>query len=348
MDTYGLEASKKASWLSMNAKVKQTRILIHQYGTKVPSNFTAYSQLGLSSSSSSNTYKSVLNGENTRPPDRQMSDGQQIQLLFLCAMEPGTESTLFTSPLPNLEDDKEYHGTLPWNKLIDSTGFPQQTSNTSKEEILMSERKRCSFWGINSYEFDDDSGTVIFPANGSLFQTSVNGIVGFKEISSQFSSLNATMCPSDPSLIAYYAQYNMWIFDANTNFQTKLTDLSEADKASGHSAGLPSYIMQEEFNRYTGFWWCPVADSDQSQYLLLERVDESQVQEVKITSHEGVSEDHRFPKTGETNATSELKLIKVDRDTLSHTVFDLTFDLHEYFPWYEYLVRADWTPDGKR
>ena len=26
----------------------------------------------------------------------------------------------------------------------------------------------------------------------------------------------------------------------------------------GLLAGWPSYITQEEFNRYNGFWWCPV------------------------------------------------------------------------------------------
>lgn len=24
------------------------------------------------------------------------------------------------------------------------------------------------------------------------------------------------------------------------------------------SAGVPSYVTQEEFNRYTGFWWQPL------------------------------------------------------------------------------------------
>lgn len=27
------------------------------------------------------------------------------------------------------------------------------------------------------------------------------------------------------------------------------------------SSGLPSFIIQEEFDRYTGFWWQPVDSS---------------------------------------------------------------------------------------
>lgn len=26
------------------------------------------------------------------------------------------------------------------------------------------------------------------------------------------------------------------------------------------SAGVPSYVMQEEFSRYQGFWWQPESD----------------------------------------------------------------------------------------
>ena len=28
------------------------------------------------------------------------------------------------------------------------------------------------------------------------------------------------------------------------------------------SAGMPSYVMQEEFSRYQGFWWQPVSSGE--------------------------------------------------------------------------------------
>lgn len=31
------------------------------------------------------------------------------------------------------------------------------------------------------------------------------------------------------------------------------------------SAGLPSYIIQEEFNRFEGFWWQPVSSHENSE-----------------------------------------------------------------------------------
>jgi len=35
------------------------------------------------------------------------------------------------------------------------------------------------------------------------------------------------------------------------------------------SAGIPSYVTQEEFNRYTGYWWQPVPDPLGIWHLLL-------------------------------------------------------------------------------
>lgn len=41
----------------------------------------------------------------------------------------------------------------------------------------------------------------------------------------------------------------------------------------GVIAGWPSYITQEEFNRYNGFWWCPVKSNSGADYILYEEVD---------------------------------------------------------------------------
>jgi hypothetical protein len=60
----------------------------------------------------------------------------------------------------------ECNNALPWDKLIDPTGFPQQTVTTSKEEQLMNERKRCNPWGISGYQLCPKTGRVIFQVNG--------------------------------------------------------------------------------------------------------------------------------------------------------------------------------------
>ena len=96
-------------WLTMKAKVKETRRLISQYGAKVPSSFTLWPG---SAAAAGITTSNGFNGA-------RHSTQQPLQLLFLCVEEPCSERTLFSVTIPT----DEFHGSLPWTKLIDSTGF---------------------------------------------------------------------------------------------------------------------------------------------------------------------------------------------------------------------------------
>ena len=59
----------------------------------------------------------------------------------------------------------------------------------------------------------------------------------------------------DASLVSFVRNNNMWLLDVRTNQQIQLTN---ANNANGAMCGVAEYIMQEEFHRYTGYWWAPV------------------------------------------------------------------------------------------
>lgn len=145
-------------------------------------------------------------------------------------------------------------------------------------------------------------------------------------------------------------------------------------------AGVPSYVMQEEFSRYQGYWWQPKSQSQSliiiiitiCFFLLLyifslssshtdgvfrivyEEVDESDVCLFTFPSSQSVGgeyEEYRFPRAGTPNAKSKLKLVQfVLSESLQITevcVKDLQYPLAYSFPWLEYIVRVGWTPDSK-
>ena len=122
------------------------------------------------------------------------------------------------------------------------------------------------------------------------------------------------------------------------------------------SAGLPSYVMQEEFNRFTGFFWRPVHDSDTSTYTILyEEVDESMVELLKFVCPYGPPgdvEEFRFPRAGCTNAKSILRTVSFQLDGEDRIVAtrggELKVPLESQFELLEYIVRMGWTPDGQR
>ncbi|CAG0900196.1 unnamed protein product [Darwinula stevensoni] len=128
-------------------------------------------------------------------------------------------------------------------------------------------------------------------------------------------------------------------------------------------AGLPSYVIQEEFHRYDGYWWRPTMTNDGVCHILYEEVDETGVETYKIgsgMSPEETTEEQRFPRAGSRNARFALKVLRFHlpfgngkaeedeerEDDVNVDVDVLTGSLELLFPWAEYLIDANWTPDG--
>lgn len=77
------------------------------------------------------------------------------------------------------------------------------------------------------------------------------------------------ICPTNPDLLVWISAGNIFLhFGGRT--------LGATACEPGILAGDPSYIMQEEFDRYIGMWWQPVRYGD-AYYLLFEETDERQV-----------------------------------------------------------------------
>lgn len=340
MDTFSGDKevhNNETLWLQMKAKVKETRSQVFRHGGRVPTSFTLWPYAGnVNGGGGSHHHNGSNNGTASNP----------VQILFLCMEEPITENTLFSVNIHSEGSGGDY--SMPWTKMVDPTGFPQQAITASKEEQLMNERKRCYPWGINSYQLCPKSGRVIFQTNGSLYLTSCSSGGSFREIQpNSLVRLNPIMSPNRPDLIAYYSSTgNICLHNCASNQDLQLTQLSEEDvTVKGIVAGYPSYITQEEFNRYIGYWWCPVLEDDR-HFLLYEEVDASQVDVVSLIAHDDFHEKQRFPRAGGINTRSHLKLI--DFKVAPEADVNLwSFNIYDHFPWCEYVVRMDWTPDGK-
>lgn len=263
------------------------------------------------------------------------------------------------------------HTTPPqWNSLLEA-GFQSLSTSVSKEEQLMWERKKVSTWGITSYDIHLPSGRIIFPAGGSLYYCVDNansqGSVFPYEIQTKTvgARLNATMCPHNPDLVAFVNNGDLWLVNLETRQEERLTYCHNAgaERVSEDplSAGLPSYVMQEEFSRYSGFWWRPETSTSKqarSYSLLYEELDEKAVEIVRILGFSTNSsdtkpdvEEFRYPRADSPNPNSTLKIINftigLNKEILDCCHFELGTSLKTLFPWFEYLVRVGWTPDGQ-
>ncbi|KAG1668796.1 Dipeptidyl peptidase 8 [Nymphon striatum] len=278
---------------------------------------------------------------------------------------------------------------FPFVLLQPSFQMIHQVTNYTREELLLRERKRQATWGISSYELDTTSGRLIFPACGSLFTCIDDGknepyFPNELKTAITGTRLNNQMCPHNPDLVSFVRNNDLWIQHCFSGVEIQLTFTHRGfDNLSQDplSAGVPSYIIQEEFNRYSGHWWQPKSNSDgtslaihscrticvdyesiiifevgDSKYvyrILYEEVDDSEVDVLQFSfpSETGSIESFRFPRTGTPNSKSTLKLAQFNCNAVGEitdvSLYTLEESIESLHPWVEYIVRVGWTPEGK-
>ena len=118
---------------------------------------------------------------------------------------------------------------------------------------------------------------------------------------------------------------NLWIQDLSTKLEIQLTKTIDPLKS-----GVPSYAVQEEFNRYTGYWWQPVrqvnADDSVTYRIAYEEIDDSNVDITYITPscvNEFGYDSYRYPKAGTPNSKIFLKMVEItfSKDHVSYYDF---------------------------
>eukprot|EP00455_Lapot_gusevi_P038187 TRINITY_DN4277_c0_g1_i6.p1 TRINITY_DN4277_c0_g1~~TRINITY_DN4277_c0_g1_i6.p1 ORF type:complete len:808 (+),score=168.22 TRINITY_DN4277_c0_g1_i6:96-2519(+) len=245
---------------------------------------------------------------------------------------------------------------LGWQNLV-ALQDTIDPSAMSLEEQLLRERQRTSALGLTSYQFSATNGKLLVPAGGKQYITDIpkgewkeEGPLLLGEVAAggaEGAKMDSKLSP-DASLLSYVSQQDIWLTELSTNTHRRIT-FSPAH----HSCGVAEFVMQEEFDRYTGYWWAPTTTQTQTHRvyrLLFVEVDESQVPLLHFTNPLTASLDsYRYPRAGETNAVSRLKVAQI---SIPHNgglsaavveVYDLSYDMKEWVGDWEYLVRADWT-----
>ncbi len=89
--------------------------------------------------------------------------------------------------------------------------------------------------------------------------------------------MDPKLSPSNPNIIAFIHHNDVWVNNVTTGREKQLTwthsglpQNSTLDETI--SAGVPSFVVQEEFDRYTGYWWKPKTENDEKFCILYEEV----------------------------------------------------------------------------
>ncbi|XP_015766566.1 PREDICTED: dipeptidyl peptidase 9-like [Acropora digitifera] len=303
------------------------------------------------------------------------------KLYFLAVPFGSRENSIHYVDLPSSENgsrDEQSVDFIPlaWKPLLDSFRISRSFSGYSREEQLLRERKRLGAFGITSYDFDETCRRFMFSASSSLYtctdwrmdeEDENRQPIVPEELPSQTTEtkMDPKLCPCDPNLVAFVHCNDVWVNNIITEEERRLTYTNQGSASHTEepiSAGVASFIVQEEFDRYTGYWWQPKFNTDESltrtYKILFEEVDESAVEVLHIVSGpDGIArnshvDSYRYPKAGSVNAKSKLKIVEFSIDTSGkisdHVIeYQMRVPLSEAFPFMEYLVRCGWLPDGE-
>ncbi|XP_058824779.1 dipeptidyl peptidase 9 [Topomyia yanbarensis] len=291
---------------------------------------------------------------------RTLSDGRTRVYFLSPPASNGWDTVLFYTDVPASENDNCAPMRLEWNPVLEPI-VSHLSTNNSREVQLLLERKRLSIWGITSYELHKSSGKIVFPACNTLYQCLDTGygegtlFPSELRIFQRSAAIDPQICPQNSDLVAYVCNGDIWVIHTVSGHSERLTFAHDGRRSFAEdplTAGVPSYVMQEEFSRYQGFWWQPSSD-DEIYRIVYEEVDESDVSLYTFPSSQSVGgdyEEYRFPRAGSANAKSKLKLVqfrlseslKITDTCIKEQQCPLTYA----FPWLEYVVRIGWTPDS--
>ncbi|XP_019751885.1 dipeptidyl peptidase 9 isoform X4 [Hippocampus comes] len=291
--------------------------------------------------------------------------------LYYLGMPYGSrENSLLYSEIPK-KIRKEALLVLSWKQMLDHFQATPHQGAYSREEELLRERKRLGAFGITSYDYHAPTGLFLFQASNSLFYCRDGGNNGFiqsapvkpVEIKTRCSGtrMDPKICPGNPDFIAFVNNNDLWVANVKTGEEKRLTYCHKGVdnvKEDPKSAGVATFVIQEEFDRFTGYWWNPSAEEDSSGgktvCLLYEEVDEAEVEIIHVPSpalEERKADAYRYPRTGSKNPRATLKLAEIKTDHQGRIVSvqdkELAVPFASLFPGTEYIARVGWTTDGK-
>mmetsp|Transcript_31369 Transcript_31369/g.76851 ORF Transcript_31369/g.76851 Transcript_31369/m.76851 type:complete len:844 (+) Transcript_31369:157-2688(+) len=211
-----------------------------------------------------------------------------------------------------------------------------EADRLSKEEELLRERLRMHSVGISFYFLHEKTGTVLVPLAGELLladlrprdppalapETHLTPVGhrwraalrqhGLGDSLIQATPVSDPKWSPDGTLISYIRNDDIYVADVRTGIERRLTFATQRRKHT--TAGVAEYVMQEEFDRYTGYWWAPARDPVTGEWLImyLEVYDgDVPTRGLPRLSFAGEIDEYPYPRVGDENAVSDARLVRV-------------------------------------
>lgn len=209
--------------------------------------------------------------------------------------------------------------------------------NLTPEELARRERARLSARGIVSYTLADDGRTLLVPLSGRIFL--VDRLTGQgRELPSDGGPALDPQMSADGALVGVVREGDLYLVDARTNTQTRITDRSrEPDTVS---FGEAEFVAQEEMGRRHGFWLAP-----DNSAVVYQRTDVAGLETFTIADPADPGKPAQswpYPRAGRRNADVRLFIQPLDGATPRDATIEVRWD-REQFP---YVAKVVWAKNA--
>ena len=187
--------------------------------------------------------------------------------------------------------------------LVSSTDILGEPEELSLEEKNRRERRREYGTGIVSYDWVGDS-LLLFPLGGDIYLYDLE--------TKEARQVTATKgFETDPKVfgagqyVAYIRENNLYVKDLKSGLERQLSD-GATDLIRN---GIASFVVQEELDRYTGYWASP--DARRIAYTQTNEANVKTRNRIEYTMAGVINIEQRYPFAGTPNATVKLGVVGI-------------------------------------
>jgi len=215
--------------------------------------------------------------------------------------------------------------------LVSSTDILGVPEELSLEEKNRRERRREYGSGIVSYDWVGDS-LLLFPLGGDIYlydletkdARQVTATKGFETDPKVFGK---------GQYVAYIRENNLFVKDLKSGLERQLSDGATELIRNG----IASFVVQEELDRYTGYWASP--DAGRIAYTQTDDADIKTRNRIEYTAAGVTNVEQRYPFAGTPNATVRLGIVSIKGGKTTWVDIGNEEDI--------YLSRVFWSQDSK-
>jgi dipeptidyl-peptidase-4 len=216
-------------------------------------------------------------------------------------------------------------------RLVDSRAL-QPNEQVSEAERARRERERkAGLRGIVDYSWSPDGKQLLVPLGGELYLVDAAHPGHARRVASG-NVLDPQISPKG-RYVSFVREQNLYVFDLASGQERQLT---RDGGATIHNAEA-EFVAQEEMDQRSGYWWAP----DDSA-IAFKRFDEAQVpvaRRFEIYASRTDVVEQRYPGAGDPNVLVTLAVVAPDSGATRPVDLGSEHDI--------YLVRADWSADGR-